>query len=190
MDLYGKAEYQRSVDFATVTASSESENVPTIMESPLSKVDNVNLIASAKFTYKLGNLSTGINGKITSRHTRGNLDIVKSIDANDIQYGCNATYTIPLLLLTVATDMTMYSRRGYESNMMNTDELVWNVQMSRSFLKGTLTAKLQAYDLLQNINSRRYAVNAQGRTETWYNYIPRYFMFSLAYRFSQKPKGN
>lgn len=190
MDLYGKAEYQRSVDFATVTASSESENVPTIMESPLSKVDNVNLIASAKFTYKLGNLSTGINGKITSRHTRGNLDIVKSIDANDIQYGCNATYTIPLLLLTVATDMTMYSRRGYESNMMNTDELVWNVQMSRSFLKGALTAKLQAYDLLQNINSRRYTVNAQGRTETWYNYIPRYFMFSLAYRFSQKPKGN
>ena len=90
--------------------------------------------------------------------------------------------------LTFATDMTMYSRRGYESSMMNTDELVWNAQLSRSFLKGALTAKVLAYDLLQNINSRRYNVNSQGRTETWYNYIPRYVMFSLAYKFTKKPK--
>lgn len=188
MDLYGKAEYQRSVDFATATVTSESEDGSNIMNSPLSKVDNINLVASAKFTYKHGDFAAGINGKITSRHTRGNLDIVKPIDANDIQYGFNATYTIPTLLITVATDMTMYSRRGYESSMMNTDELVWNAQMTRSFFKGTLTAKLQAYDLLQNIHSRRYSVNSQGRTETWYNYIPRYVMFSLAYKFTRKPK--
>ncbi|MGN0220643.1 MAG: outer membrane beta-barrel protein [Prevotella sp.] len=187
MDIYGKAEYQRSVDFATVTASSDSGDDSFIMESPLSKVDNVNLTASAKFTYKLGDFAAGINGKITSRHTRGKLDIVKDIDANDIQYGFNATYTVPVLLLTFATDMTMYSRRGYQSSMMNTDELVWNAQLSRSFLKGALTAKVQAYDLLQKISSLRYNVNSQGRTETWYNYIPRYIMFSLAYRFSQKP---
>ena len=188
MDVYGKAEYQRSVDFATVTVASGSGNGSSIMESPLSKVDNVNLIASAKFTYKLGDFAAGINGKITSRHTRGKLDIVKDIDANDIQYGFNATYTIPAVKLTLATDMTMYSRRGYESSMMNTDELVWNAQLSRSFLKGALTAKVLAYDLLQNINSRRYNVNSQGRTETWYNYIPRYVMFSLAYKFTRKPR--
>ncbi len=188
MDLYGKAEYQRSVDFATVTATSGTVGGSAIMESPLSKVDNVNLTASAKFSYKLGDFTAGINGKVTSRHTRGRLDIVKSIDANDIQYGFNATYTVPVLLLTLATDMTMYSRRGYESGMMNTDELVWNAQLSRSFLKGALTAKVQAYDLLRNINSRRYNINAQGRTETWYNYIPRYVMFSLAYKFTRKPR--
>ena len=188
MDIYGKAEYERSVDFATVTASSGSGDDSSIMSSPLSKVDNMNLIASAKFTYKLGDFAAGINGKITSRHTRGKLDIVKDIDVNDIQYGFNVTYTIPTVKLTFATDMTMYSRRGYESSMMNTDELVWNAQLSRSFLKGALTAKVLAYDLLQNINSRRYNVNSQGRTETWYNYIPRYVMFSLAYKFTKKPK--
>ena len=186
IDLYGKAEYERSVDFATVTTQTAGDGL--LMESPLSKVDNVNLIAHAKLNYKLGDFAAGINGKITSRHTRGRLDIVKDIDVNDIQYGMNATYTIPLLQLTVATDLTMYSRRGYESTMMNTDELVWNAQLTRSFCKGALTAKLLAYDLLQNLNSRRYTVNAQGRTETWYNYIPRYVMCSLAYKFSKKPK--
>ena len=188
MDLYGRVKYNRNVDFATQTSTTGAGGGAGVLESPISKVDNVNLEATAKFTYKLGDLSAGIIGKITSRHTRGQLDIVKSIDANDMQYGFNATYTIPVLKLTVATDMNLYSRRGYESSMMNTDELVWNAQLSRSFLKGALTAKLLAYDLLAQISSKRYDVNAQGRMETWYNYIPRYVMFSLAYKFTRKPK--
>ena len=188
MDIYGDAAYERSVDFATATAAAGGNGSPTIMESPISKVDNVNLTATAKFSYKKGDLSAGIIGKITSRHTRGQLDIVRSIDANDIQYGANVTYTIPTVKLTVATDINMYSRRGYESSMMNTDELVWNAQLSRSFFKGMLTAKVQAYDLLAQLSSKRYNVNAQGRTETWYNYIPRYVMFSMAYKFTRKPK--
>ncbi len=34
----------------------------------------------------------------------------------------------------------------------------------------------------------RNSVNAQGYTERRYNSIPRYVMFSLAYRFTKKPK--
>lgn len=188
IDLYGKAEYVRSVDFATITTQPTTEGDNLLQESPLSKVDNVNLIARTKLTYKLGDFSAGVNAKITSRHTRGHLDIVRSIDANDFQYGMNATYTIPLVKLTITTDLTMFSRRGYESSVMNTDELIWNAQLSRTFCKGALTAKLLAYDLLQNLSSTRYSINAQGRTETWYNYIPRYVMCSLAYKFNRKPK--
>lgn len=188
IDLYGKAEYVRNVDFAAITTQPTVDGENLLQESPLSKVDNVNLIAHSKLTYKRGDFSAGVNAKITSRHTRGQLDIVRSIDANDFQYGMNATYTVPLLKLTLATDLTMFSRRGYESEVMNTDELIWNAQLSRSFCKGALTAKLLAYDLLQNLSSTRYSINAQGRTETWYNYIPRYVMFSLAYKFNKKPK--
>ncbi len=71
--------------------------------------------------------------------------------------------------------------------MMNTDELAWNAQLTRSFFKGALTAKVQAYDILKKLSSTRYSVNAQGRSETWYTSVPRYVMFSLAYRFTQKP---
>lgn len=188
IDLYGKAEYDRSVDFATVTTQAVGDNGGMLLESPLSKVDNVNLIGHLKLTYKLGDLSAGVNAKITSRHTRGQLDMVRSIDANDFQYGWNATYTIPVLKLTIATDMTMFSRRGYESSVMNTDELIWNAQVTRSFCKGALTTKVQAFDLLQNLSSTRYSVNAQGRTETWNNCIPRYVMCSIAYKINKKPK--
>lgn len=186
MYVNGSVTYNRSVDFATYTYTESGEN--DIMKSPLSKVNNVNLYAYSKFSYSKGDLTAAIQGSITSRHTRGELDLVTSIDATDFTYGANATYTIPLLKLTIATDITMWSRRGYTSEMMNNDELIWNAELSRSFFKGALTAKVQAYDILKQISSKRYDVNAQGRTESWYNNIPRYAMFSLAYKFTQKPK--
>ena len=33
-----------------------------------------------------------------------------------------------------------------------------------------------------------YCVNAQGRTETWYNTIPRYVMFSWTFKLNKKAK--
>ena len=71
--------------------------------------------------------------------------------------------------------------------MMNTDNLVWNAELSRSILKEKFTLKLTAFDLLHRLSNTQYSINAQGRTETWNNCIPRYVMFSVTYRFSQKP---
>lgn len=186
MYLNGGVDYNRSVDFANYTYTESGDN--DIMKSPISKVDNVTLNGYMKFSYNKGDLSAALFGEINSRHTRGKLDIVSSIDANDFDYGATVTYTIPTIKMTVASDITMWSRRGYTSSMMNNDELIWNMALSRSFFKGALTAKIQAYDILKQISSKRYWVNAQGRTESWYNNIPRYMMFSIAYKITQKPK--
>ena len=82
----------------------------------------------------------------------------------------------------------MFSRRGYNSTMMNTDDLVWNAELARTLFKERLTLKLTAFDLLHQLSNKQYSVNAQGRTETRNNCIPRYAMLTLAYRFTQKPK--
>ena len=186
MYLRGGVDYNRSVDFANYTYTESGDD--DIMKAPISKVDNVNLNGYLKFNYNKGDLSASLFGEIKSRHTRGKLDIVSSIDANDFDYGATVTYTVPKVKVTVASDITMWSRRGYTSSMMNDDELIWNIALSRSFIKGALTTKIQAFDVLKQINSKRYWVNAQGRTESWYNNIPRYVMFSMAYKLTQKPK--
>ena len=49
-------------------------------------------------------------------------------------------------------------------------------------------AKLQGFDILRQLSTTSYAVNAQGRTETWHNSIPRYAMLSLSWRFNVNPK--
>ena len=82
----------------------------------------------------------------------------------------------------------MFSRRGYQSEMMNTDDLVWNAELSRSFFKEKFTLKLTAFDLLHQLSNTQYSVNAQGRTETWTNSIPRFVMLSAAYKLNHTPK--
>ncbi|MBF1504177.1 MAG: hypothetical protein HXN80_06980, partial [Prevotella pallens] len=47
---------------------------------------------------------------------------------------------------------------------------------------------LQGFDLLQQLSNTRYVINSQGRTESWNNSIPRYVMFSLAWKFNINPK--
>lgn len=84
----------------------------------------------------------------------------------------------------------MFARRGYQQTEMNTTDWVWNGQISRSFCKGHLIAKVQGFDILHQLSSIQYAVNAQGRTETWHNSIPRYLMCSLSWRFNVNPKNN
>lgn len=38
----------------------------------------------------------------------------------------------------------MFSRRGYESSGMNTDNLVWNARLSKGILSGRLTFMVDA----------------------------------------------
>jgi len=47
---------------------------------------------------------------------------------------------------------------------------------------------LSAYDILGQISNHTYRVDAQGRTETWTNTIPRYAMLSISWRFNKNPK--
>ena len=174
------AKYTHSVDF-DVAYDGETD--------ALSTVKTLRAALSLRLAYTLGKLTAGIGGKLDSRHSRSSREGFEPINVFDYQYGASLQYTIPAVNLNLSTDIKMFSRRGYGSPQMNTDDLAWNAQLSRSFLKGRLTAKVTAYDILRQISAKAYSINAQGRTETRYNCIPRYVMFSLAYRFTQKAKG-
>ena len=47
---------------------------------------------------------------------------------------------------------------------MNTDNFVWNAQLSKSIMHGNLIFALVAYDILGDISNLRYSVNMQGVT--------------------------
>ncbi len=138
--------------------------------------------------YQYEDLSTTFSCNITCRNSTGDRQGFVDINAFDFDYGASLTYTIPWVKVSLGTDIRMFSRRGYYSDMMNDNHLVWNAQLSRSFLKNKLTAKVQAFDLLHQLSNTQYSINAQGRTETWNNCIPRYVMLTLQYKFSKMPK--
>ena len=88
----------------------------------------------------------------------------------------------------MAADGTMYSRRGYGSNSLNTDDFVLNASLSQPRFKGKLIARVEAFDLLHQISATHYDVSAQGRVETWYRSLPHYVMFHLVYHWNKNPK--
>lgn len=77
----------------------------------------------------------------------------------------------------------MNSRRGYTDKSLNTNELIWNAQISQSFLKGkSLVMMLQFYDLLQRQSNLSRSITASMRSDTEYNAINSYVMLHVNYR--------
>ena len=47
---------------------------------------------------------------------------------------------------------------------------------------------LDGFDILGQLSTVRRTLNAQGRTETWYNTVPRYAMLHVVYHLNREPK--
>ena len=117
------------------------------------------------------------------------METYKTTNIWDISYGVNLHWRMPWEL-QLSTDLREYHRRGFEDASLNTNHFIWNMQLSRSFLKGQLTAKLVGYDLLGQISHTSWSVGSDGISSTWQRGIPSYVMAHLAWKFSRKPKKN
>ena len=180
--------FHHSVDFNTLVDEFENvmdDEMLTITDLSLSKVDNLLLKERAGITYQKGDVTFGVSGQLAWRRVSSKRVGFETISAFDYDWGASLVVELPLGI-GLSSDLRMYSRRGYATDLINGDHLVWNAQLTRSFFNDRLTAKLQACDLLQQRSNVDYEVNAQGRTEVWNSSLPRYVMLSLAWRFGKK----
>lgn len=121
-----------------------------------------------------------------SNATSSRTDFV-TINAVDIRGGLTANLKLPGEIV-VATDFSVTKRYGYEDDALNNTDWLCNARIERSFFKGKLTAKVDAYDILNRMNNVKVRINSLGRTEVWTNSMTRYVLLSLLYRFSVLPK--
>ncbi len=157
-------------------------------ESHLNSVNTLTLHDNTYIQYNKDMLNVRATGDFSWRHSEGKMYDFETLNAFDYRYGLSARYTIPVLKTTLSADATMYSRRGYGNGNLNTDDFVMNASVSQSFYKGKLIARIDAFDLLHQLSSTQYDVNAQGRTETWYRSLPNYVMLHLVYHWNKNPK--
>lgn len=133
-------------------------------------------------SYRNDWLEVELDGNLSYRHSRNNLQRTANMDTWQFAYGANVNVKAPWGT-TLATDLHMSSRRGYNDQMLNTNELVWNAQVSHSFLKGRpLTLMLQFYDILHNQSNLSRSLTAMQRSDTEYNSINSYVMLRANYR--------
>ena len=125
-----------------------------------------------------------LDGDVNYNHARNKLQASGNLDTWSFSYGGSMSLTAPWGT-SIATDIHNRSRRGYNDQSMNTNELLWNAQISQSFLKGkNLTVMLQFYDILHEQSNFSRALSAMSRTDTWYNSINSYAMLHVVYRFN------
>ena len=133
--------------------------------------------------YRKDWLDLSIDGSLNYMRTRNMLQSSGNQNTWQFSYGANLNVYLPWNM-SIATDLHENSRRGYDGGA-NTDELVWNAQISQSFLKGnSLSVSLQFYDILQNMSNFSRTVNAMQRSDTQYNSINSYAMLHVVYRFN------
>ena len=124
------------------------------------------------------------NASVNYTHARNKLQSQSDLDTWEFSYGLNVNLMAPWGM-TVSTGLNNNSRRGYSDKSMNTNELIWNAQLSQSFLKGKpLSVTLQFYDILHNQSNLSRMINERLRRDTEYNSINSYAMLHLIYRFN------
>jgi hypothetical protein len=165
--------YNHYVGYASVNNLSDSQKSVT-------KSATIN--QRLAFSYRNEWLEVELNGSVGYTHSRNDLQTSADLDTWQYSYGGLVGITAPWGT-ALTTNLNMQSRRGYSDESMNTNELIWNAQLSQSFLKGKpLTISLQLYDILHQQSTFSRAISAMGRTDTEYNSITSYGMVHVIYR--------
>ncbi|MDE6263544.1 MAG: hypothetical protein K2M11_00215 [Paramuribaculum sp.] len=150
-------------------------------------IKNLVLSEDLRMNWRLGKHSIGLRALVEWRDTRGNRKGFNDFSATTAQYGINGNFVLPYNF-SIATDLNLYTRRGYAYSELNTTDVVWNARLSYAPKNGRWVFMLDGFDLLHQLSNVTYNVNAQGRTETWTNVLPRYGLLHVQYKFAGQPK--
>ena len=141
-----------------------------------------NLNQRLNLSYRNDWLEVTVDGNVNYQHSRNELQPSANLDTWRFSYGGQVMLRLPKGF-ELSTNLHENSRRGYNDPSSNTNELIWNGQISKSFLKNkTLSVALNFYDLLRQQSNYERWVNANGRSDTRYNSINSYAMLHVRYR--------
>ena len=143
---------------------------------------SINVSERLNLSYRNDWLEVTLDGWCNYQHTRNELQPTANLDTWQFNYGGQFLIRLPYNF-EVSSNIHERSRRGYNDPSSNTNELLWNGQISKTFLKDkSLIVALNFYDLLgQQSNYERW-VSATGRSDTRYNSINSYAMLHVRYR--------
>ena len=174
---FANVRYNNNVNYVNLKMSSDEADIEKNYTRSTSLGENLG------FSYRNSWLEVELNGNVNYTINKNKLQPNQDRNTWDFQYGTDITATAPWGT-AFSTSAHMSSRRGYSADA-NTNEFIWNMQFSQSFLKGKpLTVSLQFYDVLNNKSSFTNTVTASGYTDSWSNGINSYAMLHVIYRFN------
>ncbi len=188
INSFSNINYQNNVGYLTDSQTRiERKNTTT----------NLTLNERLNAAYRNDWFEFGLNGTFSYSIEKDKLTPDNNQNPYTFSYGANTTLTAPWNM-TFTTNIANQSRRGYRDSSMNRNELIWNAQLSQTFLKGDATVSVELYDILQQQSNISRSLTATGRSVYEYNGINSYCMFHFIYRLNifggkitrERPKGD
>lgn len=171
-----------------VEQSHMSDRIGTNVKEPAkSTIKNWFLTENLKFDWRLGKQKLGLRADVIWRDTRSTREDFTPFRATTLNYGVTGVFRLPANF-GLSTDLTCYTRRGYADNALNTTDVVWNARLSYTAFKNRWVFMLDGFDILNRLSNVTYGVNAQARTVTYTNVLPRYAMLHIQYKLNIQPK--
>lgn len=176
--------------YSTHTDAGYSNNVSyisvkDIKESVKSIARTVNVSERLMANYRSDNFDVSLNGFFRYSHSKSTAQPEDKMNVFNFSYGPSVNYNLPWWNIKLSTNISMSSRRGYSDPNANTDELLWNAQVSANFLpKNALTVSLQVFDILQQQSNISRIVDALYRRDTESNAMYSYCMLNVSYKFN------
>ena len=173
VNTFTNLSYNHNVGYVSINNVSDSQESVT---------NSLGINERLAASYRNDWLEIELNGSLNYTRSRSELQPNNDLDTWQFSYGGMVGITCPWGT-SLTTNMNMQSRRGYADNSMNTNELIWNAQLSQSFLRGNaLTVSLQLYDILHQQSTFSRTITAMSRNDTEYNAITSYGMLHVIYR--------
>ena len=145
---------------------------------------STNLGENLRLNYRNDLIEVGVNSGMNYQHARNEMQKNGNRDTWSFNYGGNVVINTPWDM-QFSSDISQQCRRGYDDATMNTNELIWNAQLSQTFLKSkNTTISVQWYDILRQRSSISRNYSATNRSDTWTNAIHSYVMVRFIYRFN------
>ncbi len=167
-------------------SASTSNHVSYIYQNHETMKNNVKqntLGGNLTLTLRLSNFDIRANGRLTWSKSESQVITANNQSTYNFHYGLSSTGNFDNGF-GYSTDIGVNGRRGYSSANMNTNEVIWNAQISYRFLKNRLgTLSLQAFDILHQRSNISRNISATSRRDSETNSINSYLMLSFQYRF-------
>ena len=174
INSFSNANYQNNVAYLTSGKGAdavERKNTTT----------NLTLGERLNAAYRNDWFEFGLNGSISYSIEKDKLTPDNNQEPYTFSYGANTQISMPWNM-TLSTNIANQSRRGYTDSSMNRNELIWNAQLSQTFLKGNATVSFEMYDILKKQSNISRSLTASGRSVYEYNGVNSYCMLHFIYR--------
>lgn len=155
------------------------------------KVDEVNharrLMAKERLdlNFRTRWIETELNLKGEYTAERSNLRPEINGDICNVSAGITTDVIFPWKM-RLSTDFSYMVQRGYAYSELNRDYMIWNASLSQPFLKGRMTLRAEATDILGQLPNLTRTFGSQTRGVNFYNGYTQYVLLRLIFRLGKK----